>query len=880
MLASQFRLSIRAQTWQLPLLALTSVVLSVASGWTTWIGMQNFTGEKTLSLMITFGIQGVMLVLAWMVGSRMSEFLDENERPNSRKYATSERINKVTVFLKIAITSLLFLFFVALYFTYALDNESYIPSFLITALTPQAIFTAFLCATLVLAALRYNSAIANSVMSMLNFLARNIISTSMLAACAFASIFFSFDALFSTILPKEERARIAQLRVKSETSQIVSDISKATEASKEAAAQALFKTPQWAAFNRQLTDLVNLLQDAPKQARQAWNEAQERVSLATEDSSERNEKLKLDIARSTRTRTRTRTRDQLKKRIKETRQRVSRASQEIVRLDGALDSFKKEISEKKVELDAEERGLGASAVAGRGPQYRRIADELTRLIAKRENLELRLQSSADRQAELQRDLTRLEAQFATVLARHKSLTDRFTIISQTGSLDQPLQPQYVADTAQQKYALLQKARLDFTNQPDSNRLNALQTFCSKTVTFLEQVKDTQERLSCDVTDLRQTAAQVFSFNKNVAIINQRCLARNSGTEAIAIDGHVAFARNCLSWSGLKATDSRDIVARINRMERERDDKAHRFVVTTNAFFDGNKLALLAIGIAGAIDVLVLAAGFLGATAIRSPLAGSDLEFGQNARQRESIINAALMPDIADNARSALEVMMPAAHADHLQSDHRWTHELNLDSISSYTRAAVLRKLVNAAVAIGAARFEARTATATKILIKPQLVDYLAHISENASTDTNDADQILRKTLSTALGPETPLHSKTILGYFTPAIQDEGFSSEVDLASIAHTHKEIVRICLNVASAYELLKKTENGTQQKVLIRPALYLALLDLAHNAVMDIGPKSPTHSHTSGIVSANAIDGYFVSKPPAERKFKNSNVPAKSET
>ena len=49
--------------WQLGLLATTGLVLSAASGWTTWDGMRNFTGEPLLSGMITFGIQGMMLTV-------------------------------------------------------------------------------------------------------------------------------------------------------------------------------------------------------------------------------------------------------------------------------------------------------------------------------------------------------------------------------------------------------------------------------------------------------------------------------------------------------------------------------------------------------------------------------------------------------------------------------------------------------------------------------------------------------------------------------------------------------------------------------------------------------------------------------------------------
>ena len=65
--------------WRLVLLGVTGIVLSLASGWTTWDGMTDFTcpgrGEGALcftpailSFMITFGIQGVMLIAAWLIG--------------------------------------------------------------------------------------------------------------------------------------------------------------------------------------------------------------------------------------------------------------------------------------------------------------------------------------------------------------------------------------------------------------------------------------------------------------------------------------------------------------------------------------------------------------------------------------------------------------------------------------------------------------------------------------------------------------------------------------------------------------------------------------------------------------------------------------------
>lgn len=68
--------------WQLALLGSTGIILSLASGWTTWDGMRNFTGDPILSLMVTFGIQGVMLIVAWLIGESFA--VGMNHRPQRR----------------------------------------------------------------------------------------------------------------------------------------------------------------------------------------------------------------------------------------------------------------------------------------------------------------------------------------------------------------------------------------------------------------------------------------------------------------------------------------------------------------------------------------------------------------------------------------------------------------------------------------------------------------------------------------------------------------------------------------------------------------------------------------------------------------------------
>ena len=78
------------------------------------------------------------------------------------------------------------------------------------------------------------------------------------------------------------------------------------------------------------------------------------------------------------------------------------------------------------------------------------------------------------------------------------------------------------------------------------------------------------------------------------------------------DALLGFGRKCLQDSGLISKDSADIGARLSGIDMNRDDKAHRFVVTWNAFLDGNRLAYLALVLAIGVDALVFMSGLFGA----------------------------------------------------------------------------------------------------------------------------------------------------------------------------------------------------------------------------------------------------------------------------
>src|SRR5262245_27910301 len=70
--------------WQLTLLAATGIALSLASGYTTFDGMRNFTSAPLLSVFISFGIQGVMLIVAWLIGESFAVGMNQRAADGRR----------------------------------------------------------------------------------------------------------------------------------------------------------------------------------------------------------------------------------------------------------------------------------------------------------------------------------------------------------------------------------------------------------------------------------------------------------------------------------------------------------------------------------------------------------------------------------------------------------------------------------------------------------------------------------------------------------------------------------------------------------------------------------------------------------------------------
>ncbi len=158
-----------------------------------------------------------------------------------------------------------------------------------------------------------------------------------------------------------------------------------------------------------------------------------------------------------------------------------------------------------------------------------------------------------------------------------------------------------------------------------------------------------------------------------------------------------------------------MASKLSFIDLNRDDKAHNFVVSLNAFQDGNRLAYLALAIAIGIDSLIFMAGLFGANAVRSPLSDVPSLKARNSQQLNAMIETALLPDAFKKARLVSQSMHPIENID------GYSNEVRLDELDPET-AVQVREVLNAGSIIGAVR---RSSDAPgRYLVRSELLEFL------------------------------------------------------------------------------------------------------------------------------------------------------------
>ncbi len=807
-------------SWQLALLGTTGVILSLASGWTTWDGMRNFTAEPVLSLLITFGIQGVMLIVAWLIGESFATGMNQK----GREGAIGVVGMATAIFGAIAIVGGVFALTVFGAPGFSAHNMAFAAIFVgivgfIGAMQMDVIQPYFQSGRVIL---------------------KNGVLWVMFLACMATSVFFSFDSLFSQIFPQNERVRAAELRAQNQVAGIISDIGTEISTRRLAEAKGMFGDERWLAYDDQLNNLGGAAQGAQKQIEDYFVARMEERRAAIEQQQQRRA---------------TAERGQVGLKAKKVR-----LTEELSRLQanrpaaltavedqtGVLADLQKVYDEQRAKTLAEERGVEGSGKEGRGQFWRASKAEEGRVRAQMEVARRRLASPKEelekidgRLGDIKAELVQIDADIASLSG--EAMTAEQRIATAENRRDDEEDGQRV-DPAR-VYPAFEKAKVAFRQDPTTERLASLQQQCAQLYDAMSSTpvtKDSVRDIDCDPKGASEAAAVVFALNTGASAFGQTCSGGTKLEAQKSTDALFGFARQCLADSGLPSDSTDKLRGEINLAELNRDDKAHRFVVTWNAFQDGNRLAYLALAIAIAIDSLVFMSGLFGANAIRSPLSDVPSYRARSASQLEAIVENALLPNKFDNADAMLSAMRPITPMD------GFTHEL-LMPYDETPNSARLVKILNAAAAIGGvAQDEYRN---ERYLVRPELFEFISGVAKKSFEANDDNVRIseLRQIVTVSLQPHIGDHAHIVLSHCHPITEKNGFSSEIILPEVQEAHHPIVRNTLNAGATLQYVQRDEDpkGTPGRYYVHSQLYKTLAMIAAtNPETGASPYSRLHA------------------------------------
>ncbi|MEZ0300433.1 MAG: hypothetical protein ACAH24_00060 [Hyphomicrobiaceae bacterium] len=803
--------------WQLTLLASTGIALSLASGYTTFDGLRNFTSAPLLSVFISFGIQGVMLIVAWLIGESFAVGMNQRN-------SEGRRVRLVDA----SVGMLLGVAFIGLVFYWTLQQANAV------SLTSSGSIKAdmgrfadvamyFLLALVLVAMLafgfRRGGDISTPYVQSLRLIVKNAVLWVMFLASMAASVFFSFDSHFNAIFPSEARKRAAEIRTTNQIGGVISDIGALTQKRQIEEAERLFDTEGWKAYDKQLTSLGQTAQGAQgeiekyfvqrmEERRRAIAQQQERVATAQSGQAGLAGK-KVSLAEEL-------------SRLKVERPTLAA---EYGQHQSELDAKAREIDAKRVEGLAEDRGVEGTLKQGKGPVYRQRQAELATLQdqykikqERTNDAKKRLTAVETRIAHIERELSTIDGDLAKLKGEASTAEQRIKAAEAVSADDDAGK----VDPARVLPAF-ERARAAFRQQPDTERLGALQLQCTQLATAMlnaPAVRESARGIDCDPKQAAEAAARVFALNAGIAAFQTNCAGGDKIAKLSTTDGLLAFGRKCLQDSGLISKDSADVGARLSGIDMNRDDKAHRFVVTWNAFLDGNRLAYLSLVLAIGVDALVFMSGLFGAQALRSPLSDVPSPKARSAHQLEAIIEAALLPDTFKNARTTLSAMHPRQPIDGFTNEVR-LYELDPESASQ------VRDVLNAGATIGAVR---ETDAHGHYLVRAELHTFLSDIIKRElkrkpeETERGLGLDRLEKRIREALMPYVLDTSDAVLQHLHPIDEIRGFTSEIFLNEVDQQHLRPVRNLLTAGSSLRVVARDKNDSS-RYYVHADLYATL-------------------------------------------------------
>lgn len=823
--------------WRLAILGTAALLLSLAGGWTTWDGMRNFTGESVLSAFFTFGIHGVMLIVAWLIGESFATGMNQMVGTKGR------RVSPPAVALSVVGGALVIVAAAVAVVRIGVSENQVLYG---TLAAGAALLGA---STLIMFS---RSDMVWPYAQGIRIIVKNGMLWVMFLACMSTSVFFSFDSRFNVIFPSDQRARAAEIRAKRQVAGVVADIGETIETRRLSEAQRVFESDGWGAYDEQLQRLSTASQGAEalieahftrlmEAHRSSIAEQQQRIATAESG------QAGLNVKKTTLT-------DELS-RIRAERPGLAA---ELAEKKTELDNRAMEVDAKRVEAMAESKGVEGSLKQGKGPIWRERMAELRRLRdyykigeERVRDAKRRLETVDTRIAKIERELAGVDGDLAQLQGEVVTAEQRISA-AKSSQIGQESGPK--VDPARVR-AAFERARVEFRQEPTTEALAALHRHCVNLFDAMVSTKATKERVrnvDCDPKQATEASALLFALNTGRSAFSNRCSGGDKVPVVGGVDGLLQFGRKCLQDSGLPSRDVGELASNLQAIDLNRDDKAHNFVVTLNAFDDGNRLAYLALAIAIGIDSLIFMAGLFGANAVRSPLSDVPSLKARNSQQLNAMIEAALLPDTFRKARLVAQALHPIHNAD------GFSNEVRLSSLDPET-AVQVRDVLNAGAVIGAVRKAGDEDG--HYLVRSELLEFLNMIIKRELEVNADAarhglrlDQ-LEEQLRVALMPHVGATADTALRTLVPMDEYRGFTAEVDLREVPDASRHALAAVLNTGATFELVQR---ASQEQYYVHKDLYTTLSRIRAREVVRHGglPDQPQLDAPPAAVALQASD------------------------
>ena len=601
--------------------------------------------------------------------------------------------------------------------------------------------------------------------------------------------------------------RAAEIRTLNQVAAVVADIGERAQKVQLAEAERLFDTDGWKAYDAHLAKLAQeaaglagrdreVLRPEDRGPRRGIIEQQERIAGA--------ERGQTSLAEASR--------DELEAELQRLEPGVGALEAEMAKAQATYNETKQAIAAKRIDASAEDGGVEGTMKRGQGPVYRQRMAEL-------DDLQRKLTITDEprfKDAQKQRDrasarIVSLRREIATIngeVAKYKGEAldgDAAHQDSRERATRMPRAPRSIPPASCRRSS----GRVPHSvSSPTLERLAAVQTQCGNLVNAMTSTPPPRTRCAVSTAipsrRLRRPRAssrsmRALSPSGPIARAAPSCPRAPPPTACLASGANV-----CRSPASCRRIRT-DIGARLQSIEMNRDDKAHRFVVTWNAFLDGNRLAYLALVLAIGVDALVLMAGLFGAAAVKSPLSDVPSPKARSAEQLEAIVKNALGEDRLENAELVLAAMRPSG----IPGDSR--SEVDLSRYDPET-ARRIRKVLVAGASIGAVERASTDPHHERYLVRSEMFEYLSVVANAArETDREYADRSrLIQIVGAALEPDGQRNAETVLEHVEPINPRQNFMAQVDLRAVPPESKRLVQTVLNAGMTLSAVQRRDSG----------------------------------------------------------------------